>query len=261
MTETVGMTGLSVGLIFIRVDLLSTVMTPGLFKNVSVRCNLVLRAPRNGVQEMTKQAAGVVDRRLAKALSHPLRAHVLTILNERVASPNEIANELEEPLGNVSYHVKTLAEMGCIELVNTEPRRGAIEHFYRAVVRPFFSDKDWKRLPPSARQGISDATLQLVWEDTSDALNAGTFDRRTDRHLSRSRLVLDEEGWKDVNELLLDTMNRVVEIEAECAKRRAKDGDGGFNTKMVLMHFESSGTGEAPKRSKPNRAKRAKKKS
>jgi DNA-binding transcriptional ArsR family regulator len=208
---------------------------------------------------VTKQAPGIVDRRLAKALSHPLRAHVLTILNERVASPNQIAGELEEPLGNVSYHVKTLAEMGCIELVRTEPRRGAIEHFYRAVVRPFFSDKDWKRLPPSARQGISDTTLQLIWEDTSEALDAGTFDRRTDRHLSRSRLVLDEQGWEQVNELLLETMNRVMEIEAESAKRRAGDGESGFNTKMVLMHFESSGASGGTKRSRPNRTKRAKK--
>lgn len=188
---------------------------------------------------MSKQAAGVVDRRLAKALSHPLRAHVLTILNERVASPNQIATELEEPLGNVSYHVKTLAEMGCIELVNTEPRRGAIEHFYRAVVRPFFSDRDWRRLPPSARQGISDATLQMVWEDTSGALEAGRFDRRTDRHLSRSPLVLDDQGWEEVNELLLGTMHRVAEIEAESAKRLATDGDG-FDTRVVLMHFEAS---------------------
>jgi DNA-binding transcriptional ArsR family regulator len=208
---------------------------------------------------VTKQAAGVVDRRLAKALSHPLRAHVLSILNERVASPNQIAGELEEPLGNVSYHVKTLAEMGCIELVNTRPRRGAIEHFYRAVVRPFFSDKDWKRLPPSARQGISDATLQLIWEDTSDALTAGTFDQRSDRHLSRSPLVLDQKGWAEVNELLLETMNRVVEIEAESAKRLTSNGEGGFNTKMVLMHFESSGSAEGRKRSRPSRSKRAKK--
>jgi DNA-binding transcriptional ArsR family regulator len=206
---------------------------------------------------MTKQAAGVVDRRLAKALSHPLRAHVLSILNERVASPNEIANELEEPLGNVSYHVKTLAEMGCIELVRTEPRRGAIEHFYRAVVRPFFSDKDWKRLPPSARQGISGATLQLVWEDTSDALDAGTFDGRSDRHLSHSGLVLDQKGWEQVNELLVETMKRVEELEAECAERRSSDGEAGFSTKMVLMHFESSGA-EGRKRPKQTRSRRAK---
>ncbi len=208
---------------------------------------------------MTKQAAGVVDRRLAKALSHPLRAHVLAILNERVASPNQIANEIEEPLGNVSYHVKTLAEMGCIELVRTEPRRGAIEHFYRAVVRPFFSDKDWRRLPPSARQGISDATLQLIWEDTSDALDAGTFDGRTDRQLSRSRLVLDQTGWEQVNDLLVETMNRVGEIEAECAQRRSSNGEAGISTRMVMMHFESSGTADGRKRSKQNRSKRTKK--
>jgi hypothetical protein len=55
-------------------------------------------------------------------------------------------------------------------------------------------------------------------------------------------------------------MNKVVEIEAESAKRRAGDGEGGFNTKVVLMHFESAGAGGGPKRSKPNRAKRAKKK-
>ena len=205
---------------------------------------------------MTKQAAGIVDQRLAKALSHPLRAHVLIILNERVASPNEIANELEEPLGNVSYHVKTLAEMGCIELVRTRPRRGAIEHFYRAVMRPFFSDKDWKRLPPSARQGISDTALRLIWADISEALSAGTFDRRTDRHLSRTRLVLDEQGWEQVNEQLLGTLNRVIEIEAESAQRRANSGEPGFNTRMVLMHFESSGAPEGTK----SRAKRGRKK-
>ena len=190
---------------------------------------------------MTNQAAGVVDRRLAKALSHPLRAHVLAILNERVASPNQISTELEEPLGNVSYHVKTLAELGCIELVDTAPRRGAIEHFYRAVVRPFFGERDWKRMPTSVRQGISDATLQRIWEDASTALDEGTFDRRSDRHLTRSRLVLDEQGWKQVNELLSETSQRVEEVAAESAKRRSDDGEGSFNTSVVLMHFESSG--------------------
>ena len=203
----------------------------------------------------------MVDRRLARALSHPLRAHVLTILNERVASPNQIARELEEPLGNVSYHVKRLADVGCIELVRTEPRRGAIEHFYRAVVRPFFSDKDWERLPASSRRGITEATLQLIWEDTSDALTADTFDRRIDRHLSRSPLVLDRQGWEQVNELLQEMLDRVVEIEAESAKRRAGEGDAGMTTKMVLMHFESSGSAEARRRSRPHGSKRVRKKS
>ena len=60
---------------------------------------------------MSNQATGVVDQRIAKALSHPVRAHILQILNDRVASPNEIAEEIKEPLGNVSYHVRALLNL------------------------------------------------------------------------------------------------------------------------------------------------------
>ena len=68
----------------------------------------------------------------AKALAHPLRVRILETIERLggVASPNQIATELGEPLGNVSYHIKTLLEYGWLELVKTEPRRGAVEHFY-----------------------------------------------------------------------------------------------------------------------------------
>jgi DNA-binding transcriptional ArsR family regulator len=67
-----------------------------------------------------------------KALAHPVRVRALAILVEREASPSELADELGEPLGNVSYHVRLLHDLGLIELVSTTPRRGAIEHHYRA---------------------------------------------------------------------------------------------------------------------------------
>src|SRR3954454_16024979 len=132
---------------------------------------------------MAKQPAGLVDPRLAKALSHPMRTRILSILNERVASPNEIAEMIDERLPNVSYHVRALQDLDCIELVSTAQRRGAIEHYYRAVVRPFFSDRDWKRLPRSGRQAISDSILRILWDEVSTAIKAGTFEARPDRHL------------------------------------------------------------------------------
>src|SRR5918997_6425465 len=141
---------------------------------------------------MARPSLDLVDPRIAKALSHPMRARILGILDERVASPNEIAEQIKEQLPNVSYHVRALQDLGCIELVDTAQRRGAIEHYYRAVVRPFFSERDWKRLPRSGRQAISDAALKIIWEDVSAALNAGTFERRPDRHLSHNDVVLDE---------------------------------------------------------------------
>jgi DNA-binding transcriptional ArsR family regulator len=190
---------------------------------------------------MAKQPAGLVDPRLAKALSHPMRTRILAILNERVASPNEIAEMIDERLPNVSYHVRALLELGCIELVSTAQRRGAIEHYYRALTRPFFSDRDWKRLPRSGRQAVTDLTLQMVWEETSAAIKKGTFENRSDRHLSRSPLVLDEQGWSELNDLLAKTLAESERIAEKSAKRLAKSDDEGTSTLFVMMHFETPG--------------------
>ena len=187
---------------------------------------------------MKRQTASAVDSRLAKALAHPLRVQLLAALNEGVASPNELAKKLDEPLTNVSYHVRMLHDLGCIELVDTEPRRGALEHYYRAVVRPFFGDRDWKRLPKNARGSISDAVLQLVWEDAAEAIKGGLFDEREDRHLSRSVLSLDEQGWNDLHDLLAQTLDKAMQIQADSASRAAKakgEDDERFGVNLVMM--------------------------
>jgi transcriptional regulator with XRE-family HTH domain len=83
---------------------------------------------------------------LAKALSHPMRAQALTILVERTASPKEIADELDETLPNVSYHVRVLEELGLVELVEEEAIRGSVAHFYRAVEQDI-GNPAWKWSP------------------------------------------------------------------------------------------------------------------
>ena len=206
---------------------------------------------------MKRQTASAVDSRLAKALAHPLRVQLLAALNEGVASPNELAKKLDEPLTNVSYHVRMLHDLGCIELVETEPRRGALEHYYRAVVRPFFGERDWKRLPKNARGSISDAVLQLVWEDASEAIKGGLFDEREDRHLSRSVLSIDEKGWDDLHDLLAQTLDSAMQIQAESASRASKNGEETFNVNLVMMtHPTPSSAKESTAPSSGGRRKR-----
>jgi DNA-binding transcriptional ArsR family regulator len=184
---------------------------------------------------LKRQTASAVDSRLAKALAHPLRVQLLAALNEGVASPNELAKKLDEPLTNVSYHVRMLHDLGTIELVETEPRRGALEHYYRAIVRPFFADREWKRLPRNARGSISDAVLELVWDDTAEAIKSGIFDERENRHLSRTVLAVDDQGWDELNELLVDLVDRAMQIQADSATRSSKNGDETFNVNLVMM--------------------------
>ena len=188
---------------------------------------------------MTTAPEGLIDARLAKALAHPLRVRLLAALDKGVASPNQLAEQVQQPLQNVSYHVRVLLSLGCIELVRTAQRRGAIEHFYRAVARPFFTDADWEQLPTSARQTVSDAVLQLVWGDAARALRTGIFDSRHDRQLMCMPLKLDEAGWEQLGALVAQLGERALDIQAESAERREQGGQERFWTRLVLMNFPS----------------------
>jgi len=167
---------------------------------------------------------------------------LLAVLNERVASPVEVSKLLDEPLQNVAYHARALLELGRIELVATVPRRGALEHYYRAVMRPFFGERDWARLPKSARQAVSDVVLQMVWDDTATALENGAFDNRVDRHLSRTVLAVDDEGWEKLTALLAETLAAAIDIQEESAARLAAGGEP-LDAEVVLMNFTAAASG------------------
>lgn len=208
-----------------------------------------------------------VDQRLVKALAHPLRVEILTILNERMASPNELSKELDEGLSQVSYHVKVLKDFECIEMVKTEPRRGAVEHYYRATSRAFLTDSDWQTLPESVKPGVSAASFQMIIDDVVGALQNGTFDAREDRHLSWTPGVVDEQGWKEATDLAAEMLDRVIKIHAASAKRLAKSGEEGVQATTVLLNFEGapaeskSPKGVSKKGSKRAKGRRAAKKS
>jgi DNA-binding transcriptional ArsR family regulator len=181
---------------------------------------------------------GILDERIVKAISHPIRHRVLVLLNDRVASPNEIANEIGESLGRVSYHVRQLAEVGAIELVRTEPRRGAVEHFYRATARAWFSDTDWALLPKTTRRGVFGQHLKRIGADVVAAAEGNGFDH-LQAHVSYTLLDLDEAGMTAVAELLTETLERALEIQADVASRRVTSEDGeSLATELAMLHFE-----------------------
>jgi DNA-binding transcriptional ArsR family regulator len=182
--------------------------------------------------------AGEIDEALLRAISHPLRQRLLGMLDGRTASPNELARELELPLGRVSYHIRLLHDLGAIELLRTEPRRGALEHFYRAVTRIRFSEADWARLPRSIRQGIVGQTLQQVFADVTTAADAGGFDR-AGAELRRASFALDDEGLSDMSSLVRESMDRAHEISARSAARQSEAATPQelVSTELAILHF------------------------
>lgn len=202
-----------------------------------------------------KSKSTSVDQKLVKALAHPLRVEILTILNERMASPNELSKELDEGLSQVSYHVKVLKDFDCIEMVKTEPRRGAVEHYYRATARAYLTDRDWKNLPESIKPGLSAAGFKMIVEDVVGAINGGAFNARDDAHMSWTPGVVDQQGWEESVELVNDTLAQLIKIHAASAKRLTRSSEEGIPASAVFMNYE----GLSPQ-AKKAQAKGAKKK-
>jgi DNA-binding transcriptional ArsR family regulator len=176
------------------------------------------------------------DSTLMKALSHPVRARALSVLNERVASPSELAAEQREAVGDVAYHVRVLHELELIELVSSRQVRGATEHFYRGTIKPYLSDDFWEKLPEDARAGVSVAGLEVLNQAIERAFEAGTFDARIDRHLSNVSLDLDEQGWREAGGLLAECLKGLIQIGA---KAEARNGEQSMRATFGLMGFES----------------------
>src|SRR4051794_18988669 len=189
-----------------------------------------------------KEASGL-DPAIVKALAHPMRMRVLSRLNEVVASPKELADEFGVSLPMLSYHFRVLAEIEAIELVSETQVRGAIEHHYRATTRAFFSDDDWLQLPVNSRQGISKTVIDQALEDMTRAFAAGTFDSRPDRHLSFTPLVFDATGWDELRDLLAETLDRALEIQAESSGRLQNSDEGGAEilARLTVMLYEGAG--------------------
>lgn len=66
------------------------------------------------------------------ALAHPIRLTIMRSAAEPF-SPKDMADKLGDvSLQLVSYHVRILRDAGLLQLTSTEPRRGALQHFYKA---------------------------------------------------------------------------------------------------------------------------------
>jgi DNA-binding transcriptional ArsR family regulator len=181
---------------------------------------------------------------LAAAVAHPIRTRSLAILGERVASPAEIARELELDVSKVGYHVSALADAKLIEEVGSRPVRGAIEHFYKAVELPILTDEQEAELPMDERRSFAESILSLYVGNAAHGLDAGTLVGRADHHLTRFAFNLDETGWKEASDAYLELYERIFQIQVQAADRLGKTEEKPIRTVSFLSFFEVPVTGE-----------------
>jgi DNA-binding transcriptional ArsR family regulator len=175
--------------------------------------------------------------RIAKALAHPLRARILQHLGERIASPVELADALDAPIGVVSYHVQMLCQYECAELVRIEPRRGALQHFYRAAEGARADEGLWPHRPSARRRDIAGETINALVDDLQAASRAGTL---ADEHtlVTRTPLELDERARRQLNRVLSRALDQALAIAAESAGRHDQPTSDFILGEIAILHFQ-----------------------
>ncbi len=127
-----------------------------------------------------------VSRRQLRALSHPLRLRILSLLTGAAMSSAELARELEMNHAAVSFHVRKLAEAGYLELAETRSVRGGKERRYRQ--RPA-GMAQWRQEEPRL-------AVRAVAEEV--ARRAGQSAPEAWRLVGDAELWVDPEVWEDI---------------------------------------------------------------
>jgi len=197
---------------------------------------------------MARGRRGAQDQTACHVLKHPVRVRILEVLCLGDLSPIQFLNRGLMPPGFsfknhqnavsfVSYHFRELLKADCIMLVETHPRRGATEHVYRSKAFALHTDEEFAELSFAERQAISRSTLQTLMARADGAILLGTFDKRTDRHLSWVVMDLDEDGWKEIADLQAETLQRAIGIKAAAMARKQERVEQRKKSKTFPVTF------------------------
>jgi DNA-binding transcriptional ArsR family regulator len=192
-------------------------------------------------REMPGSWRRIIDEQIAKALGNAFRQQILWILNERVASPSEIAADLGIDLRKVCNHIDVLKKAKCIELAHIKLVGNRLQHFYRATSRAFLDDLDWPSVPDSVKLGMRATLLRDILVDAIETVVEGTYDEFDGSHMSWTPMILDEQGRNEMAELLERALREAIAVQESTKERLASSGEAGNSYTVSIMGYPSLG--------------------
>jgi DNA-binding transcriptional ArsR family regulator len=183
----------------------------------------------------------IMDECIAKALGNAFRQQILWILNERVASPSEIAHELGADLRKVCNHINVLKEAECIELAYVKPIGNRIQSFYRATSRAFLDEVDWPSVPDSVKTSLRATLLRNILDDAIEAVVEEAYDEFARSHMSWTPMILDDQGLEEIANILERALLEAIAVQEETKKRLTSSGKKGVSFTVSILGYSSCG--------------------
>lgn len=213
-------------------------------QRLGATCTYIALTPMIGTDPATTVASGKVLEHVKRARSdRAITGPSLTGDMERIiraaqagpatAAQIATATELEEP--DVETTLEALRSDGVVEVVSDSTSPAPV---YRAI-HSLADTEEWSRLDRPRREAITARILEKVDAEVKGAVDARTFDARTDRHLSRVALWLDEQGWSELGEVFENALDLTLEIQRRSAERQRTKNTPRVGARAVFMLFET----------------------
>jgi DNA-binding transcriptional ArsR family regulator len=184
---------------------------------------VVSDAPR--LSNMSLGVEGSRDKAQLRALAHPLRLRMLSLLTSAPLTAAEVARELSLTHANASYHLRLLLAAGAIESAGEEHIRGGVAKRYR---HPQFT-KFPLLTDPEDRLAIASA---MAVELRRRALSARTMPGSG--HVADAELWVEPETWQ---EIVMAVREASVRLHA-AAKPPRTLGAIRVNTTIAMFEME-----------------------
>jgi len=173
-----------------------------------------------------------VEEAVGYALKHQRRVEILCLLNGGEHNRYELAALIGVKPSKIKHHLRELLDEGSIELAYSKRVGNVMQHYYRAVEMPFYTDDEVAAMPPEGKQAICGVILQAVMAEALAALWAGKMAGDPRIWLSWRWFHVDAQGREDIANEQARHWERVQECEAESTNRCAKSGEP---TKSIIV--------------------------
>lgn len=182
------------------------------------------------------------NKTVVTGMHNELRAQILILLNERVASRPEICRELGASFDAVRYEMEVLkkTEPPLIELVRQKPVRGTVEKFYRATTKAYLDQSEWPGVPDAVKVGMRGSLLGILVDDVVAVVKDGTFDSLEDAHMSWTPMILDELGWEQITAILFRAMQEVIKVKEDSAERLIGEDAEGVSCAVSILGYPAA---------------------
>jgi len=193
--------------------------------------------------QRTGQSAKSIEEVVSYAIGHKIRVQILVILSEGVFTPDQIARTIGEPTNKVSHHIKELLDAGSIELAKTERVRNVLQHFYRAVEMPYYSDEEVAAMTPQQRQVTAGLCLQQIMAEAMAAFWAGKIVGDPRVWITQRWFNVDAQGREEIADEQARSWERVRQIEMDSLNRCVKSGEEANSVIVAQLGFLRERTG------------------